>query len=384
MNRHHCDVIVVGAGVVGSVLGYALALRGLRVGMIDARGAVVRSVRTSAITNASCRWLQTLGLWPASDVAAAPLRALRIRDQDGRGQLTFDSAEIGCAALGVVVAHDSLEDHLRSRARTLPGIQWLTEPATQLAVNDDAVHVVTASGHTLVASLVVAADGGRSVIREQLGVPGWSRHYGQHAVVADIALGRPHDDVAWQRFRHTGPIALLPFAGPQQASLIWSTETADAQRLLALSDEAFDAALLAAFGDNLGTLHVRTTRQAFPLVSAHAQRYTGARFALIGDAAHQIHPLAGQGVNLGLADARELCAVLSGASHGTDLGEARLLRRYERARKGANIAMLFATDTLNRVFHHRSRPSRQLLAVGLNLTDTLGPLKALFMRVAGS
>lgn len=383
MNRCRCDVIVVGAGAVGSALGYALALRGLRVGMIDAQGNRARSVRTSAITNASCRWLQTLGLWPASAVPSTPLRALRVSDQEGRGRLFFDSAEIGCAALGVVVTHDSLEDHLRRCAQALPGVQWWAEPATQVLVGEDVVEVVTASGQTLAAPVVVAADGGRSAIREQLGVPGWSRHYGQHAVVANVGLGKPHDDVAWQRFRRTGPVALLPFGGPQQSALIWSTDTGAAQRLLALPDEAFDSALTAAFGDDLGALHVRTTRQAFPLVSAHARCYTGPRFALIGDAAHQVHPLAGQGVNLGLADARELCAVLIGAA-GTDLGDVRLLRRYERARKGANTAMLLATDILNRAFHHRSPLPPQLLAVGLNLTDSLGPLKALCMRAAGS
>lgn len=381
------DVLIVGAGAVGSSLGYALAIRGLKVTVIDAdtdRPPPV-GIRTSAITHHSSQWLESLGLWPAEDLARAPLRALHITDHTGQGHLYFDSADLGTETLGVIVAHDALETSLRNRAQRLATITWYTKAARAVSINDQGAQVVLDSGEILKGRLLIAADGAKSHIREQLGVPGWSRDYGQRAIVATVNLAKPHQETAWQRFLDTGPLALLPLTDPHCASLVWSIATTRAQDLLNLRDPAFNAALQSAFGNDLGELSVASQRLSFPLTVTHAHHYVGHRFALVGDAAHRVHPLAGQGVNLGFGDAEILVKTLVAARQSNqDIGNRLVLRRYERYRKLHNVSMLLATDSLNSLFHTNSSIIRQLLATGLNITDTLKPLKTFFMRQAGA
>lgn len=382
----HSDVIIVGAGAVGAALCHALALRGLTVAVVDGeRGAQGKGgVRTSALTNASCHWLGTQGLWPLHDLKTAALRALQIVNSSGHGRLRFDSADLGLESLGVIVNHGALETLLRARARMAPGVQWYEDKAQRVVIEERAAEIVLASGTTLHGSLLVAADGAQSLLREQLGVPVWQHHYGQTAICADIQLGQGHQNVAWQRFLPTGPLALLPLPDPSQSSLIWSTTTLEAERLQRLSDQDFGTALTQAFGPEFGLLHPLSARALFPLVATHAGHYVGPRFVLVGDAAHRVHPLAGQGVNLGLADALVLATTLVGRSRDSDIGSRRLLRQYERARIAANLSMLLATDALNRLFRNEGGWVKQILTIGLNVTDTLGPLKSFFMSQAGA
>ncbi|MDA8390588.1 MAG: FAD-dependent monooxygenase [Gammaproteobacteria bacterium] len=378
------DVIIVGAGAVGSALCYALAVRGLRVAMIEGDGQPATSaLRTSAITSRSLAWLRSLGVWPNAHVPAAPLAGLRIEDARGQGRLCFDSAELGVSELGVIANHAALEQVLKERARGMPDTVWHGENACAVRCRDQDIQVTLAGGTLISGSLVVAADGKHSRIREQLGVRSWHYHYGQRAIVADVALGMPHEQIACQRFLPTGPVALLPATDPRKASLIWSVRTDEAERLLALPDESFNTALTDAWGSSPGSLCVVTQRESFPLAAGHASTYTGNRFALVGDAAHQVHPLAGQGVNLGFGDAETLAQALI-ACRGEDLGRSAALRRYERERKAVNVSMLIATHALHRAFTHRSRILSQILATGLNVTNSLNPLKAFFMRQAGS
>ncbi len=380
------DVIIVGAGAVGSALCHALALRGLTVAVVDAeRGAVEKAgVRTSALTQASCQWLGTQGLWPLGEIQTAPLRALQVVNSSGRGRVRFESQDLGLENLGVIVNHGGLETVLRSRSRAAPGVTWHDDSAQRVTIREHAAEVVLASGAVLHGSLLIAADGAQSQLREQLGVPVWQHHYGQTAICANIQLGTAHQDVAWQRFLPSGPLALLPLPDPSQSSLIWSTTTSAAERLRGLSDPEFNAALNKAFGPELGTLQSLSARAHFPLVASHAEHYVGSRFVLVGDAAHRVHPLAGQGVNLGFADAQVLAETLLRRDRDSDIGNRRLLRRYERARKAANVSMLLATDALNRLFCNEATWLGQLLTIGLNVTDTLGPLKAFFMNQAGA
>jgi len=383
--ENESDVIIVGAGAVGAALCYALTLRGLTVAVVDAQPSTGPAVRTSALTKASCHWLSTLGLWPHADLGAAPLRALQILNNNGQGRLRFDSADLGLEDLGVVVNHSAFESLLHTRARTAPGVRWHNETAERVALRDLHAEVGLASGRILRAPLLIAADGARSTLREQLGISLWQHNYGQTAICANIQLEYAHNGVAWQRFLPTGPLALLPLTDPTQSSLIWSTANLEAGRLRDLSDRDFNDALTQAFGSDLGTLHTLSPRAHFPLTASHAEQYVGSRFALIGDAAHRVHPLAGQGVNLGFADAQTLTqTLLDGRAHGTDLGSRRLLRQYERSRKGANLGMLLATDLLNQAFRHQGIWSQRLLTIGLNVTDTLNPLKAFFMNQAGA
>ncbi len=385
MNRTpHYDVIIVGAGAVGSALCYALATRGVRVAMIEGDGQPATStLRTSAVTGRSLAWLRGLGLWPSATVPAATLSSLSIEDAGGQGRLCFDGAELGIGELGVIANHAALEQALKERARALPDTAWHTENAQTVHRRERDIQVALAGGTLVSGSLVVAADGKHSRIREQLGVRSWQYQYGQRAIIADVALGAPHEQVARQRFLPTGPIALLPAADPQKASLIWSVRTDEAERLLTRTDASFNAALTDAFGGLLGALSIVTHRESFPLSAGHASTYTGDRFALVGDAAHQVHPLAGQGVNLGFGDAEALARALI-ACRGEDLGHSTALRRYERERKAVNLSMLAATHALNRVFAQRSRLLGQILATGLNVTNSLNPLKAFLMHQAGS
>jgi len=378
------DVMIIGAGAVGAACCAALAGRGLHIIMIDEgahKGAP--SVRTSAVSNRSLAWLASLGL-PRDQLEPAPLRALQVLDASGSGRLRFASQMQNQDDLGVIVNHDRLEQALRERARSFTDVKWHNDAAARVSIGDDHAHATLKSGHTVRASLLIAADGLQSTTREQLGVSSLQYRYDQTAVCADIHLGTAHEGVAWQRFLTTGPVALLPLPDPLRASLIWSTTTVAAQGLRELSDRDFAHALNEAFGDYLGPLKTASPRAYFPLVAAHAQRYVGRRFALIGDAAHRVHPLAGQGVNLGFADAEVLTqALLAARAHHQDPSALRVLRSYERARKGANISMLLASDLLNRAFRKDNPLIRQLLVMGLNVTDTLNPIKGFFMAQAG-
>ena len=384
-DRRNPDIVIAGAGAVGALLGRALAMRGFEIAIIDAgSGDQQASVRTSALSRASLRRLSDLGLWPLEGVEAAPLRALRIVDHSGQGRLSFDSADIGEADLGVIVNHGRLESALRAKAQ-VRGVSWHRDHADGVELGDARIEVIMKGGGRLRAPLLIAADGAQSVIRERLGVAVFQYRYGQTAVCADIRLGHAHEDVAWQRFLPHGPCALLPLPDAHRASLIWSTADYEARRLQDLSDTEFAAALNGAFGDHLGRLEVDGERAYFPLVASHAQHYVGARFALVGDAAHRVHPLAGQGVNLGFADASALITALeAGRARSADLGRRRTLRPYERERKADNLAMLAATDLLNRAFRDDRAWVRAALRTGLNVTDTLPLFKTLFMRAAGA
>lgn len=379
------DVVIVGAGAVGACLSHALTVRGFEVGVVDAQtGDEGASTRTSALSRASLQHLSDLGLWPLEDVEPAALHALQILDRSGRGRLRFDSADLGEEDLGAIVNHGLLEAALRKKARVLAGA-WVQERGEGVVITDSGVEVVTKGGRRIRARLLIAADGAQSVIREQLGVPVLQYRYGQTAVCADIRLGNAHEGVAWQRFLANGPCALLPLPDAHRASLIWSAADQEALRLRTLSDADFARALQDAFGDHLGPLHVEGERAYFPLVASHARHYTGPRFALVGDAAHRVHPLAGQGVNLGLADAHTLIRTLQSArSRSTDPGSRRVLRAYERERKAENLAMLVATDLLNRAFRTDRAWARAILSAGLNVTDTLPLLKTFFMGAAGA
>lgn len=379
------DVVIVGAGAVGACLCHALSVRGFEVGMVDAETGDERaSVRTSALSRASLRHLSDLGLWPLEGVEPSALRALQILDRGGRGRLRFDSADLGEEDLGAIVNHGLLEGALRKKARALGG-PWYRERAEEVTITDSGVEIATKGGGRVRARLLIAADGAQSTIREQLGVPVLQYRYGQTALCADIRLGRAHEGVAWQRFLANGPCALLPLPDAHRASLIWSAADQEAQRLRALSDADFARALHDAFGDHLGPLRVEGERARFPLVASHARYYTGPRFALAGDAAHRVHPLAGQGVNLGFADAHALIGTLQSArSRSTDPGSRRVLRAYERERKAENLAMLVVTDLLNRAFRDNRTWVHAILGTGLNVTDSLPLVKTFFMGAAGA
>jgi 2-octaprenylphenol hydroxylase len=318
-----------------------------------------------------------------AELGVSPYRAMYVWDAEGGGHIRFDSAEVGEPDLGHIVENRVTQRALWERLESLETVA-IFSPArvTDLSLDRDRARVTLNTGPSLEADLLVAADGRDSPLRERAGIAvrGWD--YDQHALVANVAHELPHQETAWQRFLPSGPLAFLPLADGH-SSIVWSTSPQQAAALLGRDEADFCAVLGQAFGHRLGAVRGAGPRAAFPLRLAHAERYVLPRLALVGDAAHAIHPLAGQGVNLGFLDAATLAeVVLDARAGGRDLGGLTALRRYERARKGDNLAMLAAMDVFKRVFGNDLPPLRLARSLGLDLADRVAPLKNLFLRRA--
>jgi len=379
-------VCVVGGGMVGATLALALAREGITVSLVEARepdsdwSPASYDLRVSAITRASRQIFSNLDAW--SGMAArrvTPYRRMHVWDAGGSGEIEFDSADLGEAELGHIIENRVIQLALWEQLAQAESLQLIC-PAAIASLDLEGVRpsLQFADGRQLQSELVVAADGANSFIRNQADIPveGWP--YEQQAVVATVRAAQGHGDTAWQRFLPNGPLALLPI-GKDCFSLVWSTSPAQAEELLTLADSEFADAVESAAEGRVGELSAVGPRAAFPLRLQHAQCYVKPGLALVGDAAHVIHPLAGQGVNLGLLDAAALAEVLLGAARrGRPLGDMHVLRRYERARKGDNLAMQYAMDGFKRLFGSQAAPVRTLRSFGLGLVDRAGPLKQLF------
>ncbi|MBU6469764.1 MAG: UbiH/UbiF/VisC/COQ6 family ubiquinone biosynthesis hydroxylase [Gammaproteobacteria bacterium] len=388
--KQEFDLIIVGAGVVGAALAAALCDSGLRIAILDAREPprldpkADWDLRVFALSPASRQLLDAVGAWksiPAGRVCA--YTAMQVWDAMGRGRIQFDCAEVGAEALGYIVENRQLQHALWQRlehARTLTAIF----PARPEAVHFDAQHVVLSleGGSQLHARLLVAADGADSAVRKLAGIETTGASYRQQAVVAHLFTEKPHRNTARQRFLPSGPLALLPLADGR-VSLVWSLDDARAEEVRALDDAQFCAAVAEGSGHVLGHVTGTTKRAAFPLQRLRVRAYVRPHLALIGDAAHALHPLAGQGMNLGLLDAATLSGVLhAAAAHERDIGDLAVLRRYERERRGANLAMIMALDGFKRVFSNDIRPVALLRNAGLSAVNRFTPLKSAFMRHA--
>ena len=384
------DIIIVGAGMVGATLACALGQQGFRISIIEAVkpdfnwAADSVDQRVSAITSASQKIFERIGAWGKMQAhGVSPYREMRVWDATGNGSIHFDSADLGVPLLGHIVENRVTLSALHQQLAELDNV-CLRAPATvsALDIDENKAQLRLDDGTVLTASLVVAADGSRSKLRELVGIEttGWSYH--QHGVVAHISTSKHHQETAWQRFMPDGPLAFLPLADGS-SSIVWSTTPEHAKQLLALDDAAFLDELQTAFGDSLGRMLRCGPRAAFPLRMQHAKAYTLPRFALLGDAAHTVHPLAGQGVNLGLADAASLAEVLVNArQQRQDIGAHKVLRRYERWRKGENLAMIATMDGFKRLFGSTQPVVKWVRNLGLGLTNSTTPVKNLIMRQA--
>jgi 2-polyprenylphenol 6-hydroxylase len=383
------DVIVVGGGPVGLLLAALLGQAGHHdVLVLDARESFALPAgvdpRVYALSRAGQRLLQRCGAWQAlSPEYAWPYRRMHVWDAAGphvaARALVFDAAELAEPDLGHIVENARLEHALRAAALACARVEL--RPGTRveaLEISPQGACVVTAGGERLHARLVIAADGARSRLRELAGIEIRSRDYRQSALVTHVHTEYPHEHTAWQRFLPTGPVALLPL-GDGRSSVVWSAEAPLAERLMQLDDAAFCAELGEATDFVLGRMSGPEARHLLPLMLLHARSYTARRLALVGDAAHVVHPLAGQGVNLGLLDAACLAECLD---HPGDPGERRRLRRYERMRKADNTAMVSALDGLQRVFGIDRQPVAGLRVAGLGLVNRLPALKRGLMRRA--
>ncbi len=383
------QVAVVGASMVGATLAAALGQRGHRVALVEAQPARPESawaefdLRVSAVTRASQRIFEVLCAWPGMvSRRVSPYREMRVWDAAGPGSIHFDSADLGEPYLGHIIENRVMVAALEERLADLENVHWY-RPASVSALEQSADGVVLTLDHDRIkARVVVGADGARSRVRELAGLSCVGADYGQQALVATVRTEKGHHETAWQRFLPGGPLAFLPLLDGY-SSIVWSAPSWRVHELMAREADDFAVTLADAFGRRLGAVDWVGPRAAFPLRRQHAAQYVQPRLAVAGDAAHTIHPLAGQGVNLGLLDAAALAEVLCEAiDAGKDPGDFRVLRRYERWRKGHNLATEALMDGFKRLFGTGSVPISLLRGLGMNLTDFAAPLKRPIMRLA--
>lgn len=385
--QYESDIVIAGAGMVGAALACALGEAGFRVAVVEVREprrqwpADEIDNRVSALTRASQQLLANLGVWTrVTALGGAAYQHMHVWDRPGIGEIHFDAAAIGEPDLGHIVENRCIQLALWERMEAIETID-IRCPASTKALTPHGLELE--SGEQLVAPLVVAADGGRSKVRDLAGIAVSVRSFEQLALVATVRVSQGHDRTAWQRFLPTGPLAFLPVDTTDRCSIVWSTTPAEADRLMALDDNAFCRELGQAIDYRLGAVTETGPRATFPLRSQLANHTVEQGLALVGDAAHTIHPLAGQGVNLGFLDAGELARVLITArDHGHHVGDYQQLRRYERARKGETVAVMRAMEGFNHLFSNNSRPLGLVRNFGLRVTDTITPVKSALIRRA--
>jgi 2-octaprenyl-6-methoxyphenol hydroxylase len=390
----NCDVIIGGGGLVGLSLAIALAKGGLDVVVADPvpQSAALDAKfdgRVCALSYASVRMFQALGIWEHLKNDAQPINDILVTDAKlgsapSPFSLHFDAAEAHADALGHIVENRHTRRGLFAVANTLANLR-LVAPAALTNLKSDAAGITAslANGETIRARLAVAADGRESPMRELMGLSAISWSYAQWGIVATVAHEKPHNGVAYEHFLPSGPFAILPMT-ENRSSLVWTETETLAPRMMQLADADFDAEIARRFGAHLGKTKAAGPRWSYPLKFHLARGYVKPRFALAGDSAHGIHPIAGQGLNLGLKDAAALSEiVLDAARLGLDIGALDTLQRYERWRRFDSLVMSFAMDGLNRLFSNDVAPLRILRDVGLGLVDSIGPARRFFMRHAG-
>ena len=387
---HDYDVIVVGGGLVGASLACALADTPLRIAVVEAvpyAAAAQPSFddRSVALAFASRLILTALGVWPRIPAGElSPIKAIHISDRGRPGSTHLDTRDAGTEALGYVVPARALGAALIAQMQTARNIEVLA-PARLTALRievDTAVATVAQNdeAHTLRARLIVAADGARSQVRNLLGIEARTRDYDQIAIVSNAIPGLPHKGVAYERFTASGPLAVLPHT-QGRCAIVWSVTPARAQALLALDDAAFLSALQAEFGARLGRFSALGARQSYPLSLTQVAQTVHARVALIGNAAHTLHPVAGQGFNLGLRDVATLAELVRDAvGAGSDIGHTDLLARYRAWRARDTRAMTAFTDGLVRLFSNDRLPLVATRNAALLAIDLIPPAKRALLR----
>jgi 2-octaprenyl-6-methoxyphenol hydroxylase len=388
MNEKSADVAIAGAGAAGLALAAALAQAlkpGFAVALIDPALAAepVADDRVSAIAGGARRLLATLGAWQRVAAEAQPIRAMHITDSrlNDAVRPTFLSFDASDEPAAHMVENRAVLVALREVAREA-NVRFISAAAQDCTGANDFAELQLSDGACLRARLAVGADGPNSLLRERAGIKTVQWSYGQSGIVATIGHEREHDGRAVQHFLESGPFAILPLTG-RRSSIVWTESDAEAARLVALAPQAFHAELERRFGLQLGEIEVLSPPRAHPLGFTIARSFIGERLALVGDAAHVIHPIAGQGLNLGLRDVAALAEVIADAARlGLDPGAPDVLARYERWRRFDTFAMGFATDALNRLFSNRSEALKLLRDVGLGLVERMPRAKQFFAAEA--
>ena len=388
MKRGLRDVVVVGGGVVGGACALALAKLGLDVVLVEARepphwNASQRDLRVYAFAPDNAALLDALGVWKSiRDARVEPYRRMRVWDAAGGGELGIDADALGRRELGWIVEHGLLVDRLWS-ALPATGVEVLCPARVESLVQDErGVRLGLDSGRSIEARIAIAADGGDSAVRALAGIDVVSHDYAQRGVVAYVETASPHEGTAWQRFLPGGPLAFLP-CGDGLSSIVWSLPNDEATRVLALDDAAFAEELTDAFDARLGAVRVASKRAAFPLRRQLAASQCAGRVLLAGDAAHVVHPLAGQGVNLGLRDVAALRGSVANAqSRNLAWDSPHRLQRWARQRHSDNALSAHAFDAINRVYSNDAPWPTLLRGHALGIAGKLPPVASALWRHA--
>lgn len=384
------DLLIIGGGMVGASLACALADLHLRIGLVEIAPLTLSAHpsyddRTIALAQGTKRIFQALGLWETLGPTATPIRQIHISERGGAGFAHLDSREEGVEALGFVAEARLIGAALLAKLPTLSGVELLCPARLEkVAIEPDIARasIRLGDGRTaeLRAKLLVAADGANSPVREQLGVRALRWEYGQQAVIANVTPTLPHQNVAYERFTGEGPVALLPMSD-HRCAVVCTVNDPDVPAVLALDDAGFAVLLQQRFGDRLGDFSRIGRRQAYPLFLLKAREHARHRVAIIGNAAHTLHPIAGQGFNLGIRDVAALAEVVADARRdGRDIGDLAVLDRYADWRRWDQRQTIAFTDALTRLFVNPLPPVRAARNLGLLAFDFCPPLKHLFAR----
>jgi 2-octaprenyl-6-methoxyphenol hydroxylase len=387
------ELLIAGGGLNGMLLGIACADAGLRVAVVDRQDPATMlgeafDGRTTAVAYGSKLVLDGVGLWPMIAGEAEPIREIRVADDNSPFFLHYDHKELGTGnsndtPLGYIVENRVLRRALFERARALPSFALLAPRLVGTVTADDSGAVATLGDATRIHTrLVAAADGKDSPLRQAAGIRTVEWRYKQIGIVTTVAHERPHAGIAVEHFLPAGPFAILPMTG-NRSSIVWTEDAALAPHLVKLPDAQFAAELRARFGDFLGAIEPVGPRWTYPLSLMQAERYTARRLALIGEAAHVIHPIAGQGLNVGIRDCAALAeAVIDARRLGLDIGDDSVLEHYQRWRRLDAVLLAGVTDGLNRLFSNRIAPLKLARDLGLAAVNRMPPLKRLLMRHA--
>ena len=383
------DVTIVGGGMVGLTLAKSLANSDLSIAIIEAHetSELTESPenRVSAISFASKTLFDNLGIWPSlNSERITPYQTMQVWEKDSFGKIEFDAKQVNQQELGYIVENKNLQLALLNAVQLQNNVTFFCPDSLQnMAIGEGEAWLTLNSGKQLTSKLVVAADGANSWVRQQLDIPLTKWDYQHHAIVATVKTQEVHQACARQVFTPQGPLAFLPLYEQHTNSIVWSVPPLQAELLLALDDEAFNKELNRHFDNRLGLCEVQGKRQSIPLTMRYARDFAKHRVALIGDAAHTIHPLAGQGVNLGLMDAASLGQeILKCSAAGNDIGLYQHLRHFERWRKAEAIQMIASMESLKQLFNGDNPIQKVLRDVALTLANKVSPLKIQFIKQA--
>jgi 2-octaprenylphenol hydroxylase len=380
------DVVVIGGGVVGLTTALAMAQQGFLTAVVDTGTLTVNlstpDSRVYAINQASQDLLQQLGVWPQLDkTRVSPYQRMYVWDAANGAHIEFDARMIAAQQLGTILEESVLKQALLQGVAKQAGVILFPESTVMIVEQQVDSIIVSSISHSWQAKLLMVADGGSSPCRQLLKVPLTSYSYHHQAIVASVSTEKAHQKTAYQVFNAEGPLAFLPLIDDQQSSIVWSTTLSAAKRLMALSDEAFNQELTKAFANKLGQAKVQGARHQFPLTMRHAKQYSGKRWLLLGDAAHTIHPLAGLGLNVGLADVATWLACLTNTGRSI-LTSSKALGAYQRQRKHAVWQVIVMMDGLKTLFTSSFTTMIALRGLGLRISNHCLPLKRMLIAQA--